>query len=164
MPSLSSAVRNTAPRRISKHYSDDLAGVVGALLDKDPRKRPTAREFLGLPVVAARMHFAPSDEETPTSPQAHPRAGGGLIATIKVPYGFGVPGMYGALCCSGASGCRRSRRVRVRRPRASAGLCEPRTSHYPPPPPLPLTRTPRPLLQAPVASAARARTGTRRRG
>lgn len=34
MPSLSSAVRNTAPRRISKHYSDDLAGIVNQLLEK----------------------------------------------------------------------------------------------------------------------------------
>ena len=95
MPGLSSAVRNTAPRRISKHYSDDLAGIVSLLLEKDPRKRPTAREFLAMPAVASRMHFAPSDEETPTSPQARP-VGAGLIATIKVPYGFGVPGLYGA--------------------------------------------------------------------
>lgn len=97
MPGLSSAVRNIAPRRISKHYSDDLAGMVAMLLEKDPRKRPTAREFLSLPGVASRMHFAPADEDSPISPQARP--GAGLIATIKVPYGFGVPGLYGEQSC-----------------------------------------------------------------
>ena len=40
------------------------AGIVSLLLDKDPRRRPSAREFLSLPAVANRMHMAPADEES----------------------------------------------------------------------------------------------------
>ena len=37
---------------------------------QDPRRRPTAREFLGHPAVESRMHFAPAEsDEAPVSPQ-----------------------------------------------------------------------------------------------
>jgi len=80
MKGLAHKVKTAPVARVSKHYSDELAGFVHALLNKSPRSRPSVAQILALPAIRKRMHLVP---DIP----AHTAAthGDGLLATIKVP-------------------------------------------------------------------------------
>lgn len=62
-------------QRVPTHYSQDLADVIGSLLQVNPKHRPTVDQLLQMPVVRRR---APGVADAQTSPHD-------LLQTIKMP-------------------------------------------------------------------------------
>lgn len=144
MHSLAHKVKTAPAPRVSKHYSDDLANLIALLLSKDPRSRPDANVILAMPSVASKMHLIPDDDDAPWAGEdlrSH------LIATIRVPHGFGagygarpslnLPGpCYPVHRSDSTSSMEGADRIAAAAPSVAAGVPPPAAAHAPGMPPL----------------------------
>lgn len=96
--SLAAKVKTAPVPRVTSHYSQDLVRIIHAMLTKDPRQRPDVATILSDPAVTSRMQAVlPADDKDDAWAGETMRTQ--MIATIRVPAGFGLGGLgarYGA--------------------------------------------------------------------